>query len=153
MENKQMLEEFLELVQIPVNSRNERQIADVLKAKLEALGLEVKEEDTGAKIGGNAGNIRAVLRGTADCEPLLFSAHMDRVANNGAIKPIVDEEKGIVHTDGRTILAADDVAGLCIILEALRKLKASDKPYGDIEVAFSVCEEFGILGGRHFAFS
>ena len=27
MENKQMLEEFLELVQIPVNSRNERQIA------------------------------------------------------------------------------------------------------------------------------
>ena len=92
MENKQMLEEFLELVQIPVNSRNERQIADVLKAKLEALGLEVTEEDTGAKIGGNAGNIRAVLRGTADCEPLLFSAHMDRVANNGAIKPIVDEE-------------------------------------------------------------
>lgn len=50
MENKQMLEEFLELVQIPVNSRNERQIADVLKAKLEALGLEVTEEDTGAKI-------------------------------------------------------------------------------------------------------
>ena len=44
MENKQMLEEFLELVQIPVNSRNERQIADVLKAKLEALGLEVTEE-------------------------------------------------------------------------------------------------------------
>ena len=120
MENKQMLEEFLELVQIPVNSRNERQIADVLKVKLKALGLEVTEEDTGAKIGGNAGNIRAVLRGTADCEPLLFSAHMDRVANNGAIKPIVDEEKGIVHTDGSTILAADDVAGLCIILEALR---------------------------------
>ena len=50
MENKQMLEEFLELVQIPVNSRNERQIADVLKAKLEALGLEVTAEDTGAKI-------------------------------------------------------------------------------------------------------
>ena len=36
MENKQMLEEFLELVQIPVQSRSERQIADVLKAKLEA---------------------------------------------------------------------------------------------------------------------
>ena len=152
MENKQMLEEFLELVQIPVQSRSERQIADVLKAKLEALGLEVVEEDTGAKIGGNAGNIRAVLRGTADCEPLLFSAHMDRVANNGAIKPIVDEEKGIVHTDGSTILASDDVAGICIILDALRRLKASDRPHGDIEVAFSVCEEFGILGGRYFEF-
>lgn len=152
MENKQMLEEFLELVQIPVQSRSERQIADVLKAKLEALGLDVVEEDTGAKIGGNAGNIRAVLRGTADCEPLLFSAHMDRVANNGAIKPIVDEEKGIVHTDGSTILASDDVAGICIILDALRRLKASDRPHGDIEVAFSVCEEFGILGGRYFEF-
>ena len=152
MENKQMLEEFLELVQIPVQSRNERQIADVLKAKLEALGLEVTEEDTGAKIGGNAGNIRAVLRGTADCEPLLFSAHMDRVANHGAIKPVIDEDKDIVTSDGTSILAADDVAGLCIILDALRRLKASDKPHGDIEVALSVCEEFGILGGRHFEF-
>lgn len=152
MENKKMLEEFLELVQIPVQSRSERQIADAVKAKLEALGLEVTEEDTGAKIGGNAGNIRAVLRGNADCEPLLFSAHLDRVANNGAIKPVVDEEKGIVHTDGSTILAADDVAGICIILDALRRLKASDKPHGDIEVALSVCEEFGILGGRHFEF-
>lgn len=153
MENKQMLEEFLKLVQIPVHSRSERQIADVLKAKLEALGLEVTEDDTGSKIGGNAGNIHAVLKGTADCEPLLFSAHMDRVANNGAIKPLVDEEKQIVHTDGSTILAADDVAGICIILDALRRLKASDKPHGDIEVAFSVCEEMGILGGRHFDFS
>ena len=119
MENKQMLEEFLELVQIPVQSRNERQIANVLKAKLEALGLEVTEEDTGAKIGGNAGNIRAVLRGTADCEPLLFSAHMDRVANHGAIKPVIDEDKDIVTSDGTSILAADDVAGLCIILDAM----------------------------------
>lgn len=153
MENRQMLEEFLELVQIPVHSRSERQIADAVKAKLEALGLEVTEDDTGSKIGGNAGNIRAVLKGNADCEPLLFSAHMDRVANNGAIKPIVDEEKQIVHTDGSTILAADDVAGICIILDALRRLKASDKPHGDIEVALSVCEEMGILGGRHFDFS
>ncbi len=153
MENRQMLEEFLELVQIPVHSRSERQIADAVKAKLETLGLEVTEDDTGSKIGGNAGNIRAVLKGNADCEPLLFSAHMDRVANNGAIKPIVDEEKQIVHTDGSTILAADDVAGICIILDALRRLKASDKPHGDIEVALSVCEEMGILGGRHFDFS
>ena len=44
MENKQMLEEFLELVQIPVNSRNERQIADVLKAKLEALGWKLRKK-------------------------------------------------------------------------------------------------------------
>lgn len=153
MENRQMLEEFLELVQIPVHSRSERQIADAVKAKLETLGLEVTEDDTGSKIGGNAGNIRAVLKGNTDCEPLLFSAHMDRVANNGAIKPIVDEEKQFVHTDGSTILAADDVAGICIILDALRRLKASDKPHGDIEVALSVCEEMGILGGRHFDFS
>lgn len=74
MENKQMLEEFLELVQIPVQSRNERQIADVVKAKLEALGLEVTEEDTGAKIGGNAGNIRAVLKGTGLRTAAVFCA-------------------------------------------------------------------------------
>ena len=39
MSEASMLKEFLELVQIPVQSRDERKIADVVKQKLIDLGL------------------------------------------------------------------------------------------------------------------
>ena len=44
MENKQMLEEFLELVQIPVNSRNERQIAMYLKPNWKRWGWRLRKK-------------------------------------------------------------------------------------------------------------
>ena len=148
---EQMLKDFLELTAIPVQSRQERQIADCLKKKLRDLGLTVVEEPI-AVADGTTGNIRAVLEGTCDAEPILFSAHMDRVKNNEAISPYLEEESQILRADGKTILAADDVSGICVILEALRRLKASQKPYGTVEVAFSVCEEVGVLGSKHFDF-
>ncbi len=147
-----LIQEFCELVRLEVYSKQERKIADVLKQKLEELGLEVYEDNTGEKIGGNAGNVYGVLRGDADKTPILFSCHMDRVANNGRIEPIVDEEKQLIYTDKTTILAADDVAGIASVLYALRKIKEEKIPHGDIEIAFSVCEEQGVLGSRHFEF-
>lgn len=43
MSEASMLKEFLELVQIPVQSRDERKIAHVVKQKLLDLGLTVKK--------------------------------------------------------------------------------------------------------------
>ncbi len=148
----QIVKDLIELVQIPVQSRNERQIADNLKAKLTALGLSVVEDEVFVE-GGNTGNIRAILKGDPTIEPILFSAHMDRVKNNNAIHPVLDEENNILRADGVTILAADDVSGISVILDALRQIIASDKPHGDIEVAFSVCEEAGVLGSSYYDFS
>ena len=145
--HEQMLAEFYELAGM------ERKIADILIEKLKALGLRVEEDDTGTKIGGNTGNLRAILPGDPTLEPVLFSAHMDRVGNNGHISPILDREQGLLRADGKTILAADDVAGICVILQALRMVQAQHIPHGDIEVAFSVCEEQGVLGSRHYDFS
>ena len=88
---QEIVREFVELVKIPVHSRDERLIADSLKIKLLELGLEVYEDDVGQKIGGNAGNIIAVLRGQTALPAVIFSAHMDRVANNGCIQPQIDE--------------------------------------------------------------
>lgn len=148
----QIIQDLIELVQIPVQSRNERLIADNLKAKLQTLGLEVTEDPICVD-GGNTGNIRAVLKGDPAIEPVLFSAHMDRVQNNNAIHPVLDAENNILRADGITILAADDVSGISVILDALRRIIASDKPHGDIEVAFSVCEEAGVLGSSYYDFS
>ena len=93
---EQMLKDFLELTAIPVQSRQERQIADCLKKKLRDLGLTVVEEPI-AVADGTTGNIRAVLEGTCDAEPILFSAHMDRVKNNEAISPYLEEESQILR--------------------------------------------------------
>ncbi len=149
---EQIVKDLIELVQIPVQSRNERQIADNLKAKLTALGLNVVEDEVCVD-GGNTGNIRAVLQGDPAIEPILFSAHMDRVKNNNAIHPVLDEENNILRADGITILAADDVSGISVILDALRQITSSNKPHGDIEVALSVCEEAGVLGSSYYDFS
>lgn len=123
MDQQRIIEEFKELVSIEVYSRKERAIADVLKKKLTDLGLTVTEDGAGEILGGDTGNLYAVLPGDPSIEPVLFSAHMDRVANNGHISPVINEEEGIIHSDGKTILAGDDIGGVCAILAMLRTVQ------------------------------
>lgn len=153
MDQQRIIEEFKELVSIEVYSRKERAIADVLKKKLTDLGLTVTEDGAGEILGGDTGNLYAVLPGDPSIEPVLFSAHMDRVANNGHISPVINEEEGIIHSDGKTILAGDDIGGVCAILAMLRTVQEEKIPHGTIEVAFSVCEESGVEGSRQYDFS
>ncbi len=153
MINQSMLDEFLELVQIPVHSKDERRICDVLKEKLSTLGLDVHEDAPVPDIGGNTGNVIARLKGDSKVPAVLLSAHMDRVGNPGKINPVVDEKGKLIRSDGTSILAADDVSGLCAILDALRRIIRDKTPHGDIEIAFSTCEEIGVQGSKHFNFS
>lgn len=148
MVNKQrLLDEFLELVQVDSASKDERLMADVLKPKLEALGFTVTEDDAGAKIGGTAGNLIAVLEGDKDAPALLFCAHMDRVEPGRGIKPVVQD--GVIRSDGTTILAADDVAGIAAVLEAVRTLQEQQIPHGRLEILFTVAEEGGLHGAKN----
>ncbi len=151
MSQPAIVEEFLELVRLNVNSKRERAIADALAAKLRALGFTVREDDTGAKIGGDAGNLIARLDGDPAFPPILFSAHMDRVENHGRIEPQVDGD--LIRSDGTSILGADDVSGLCAIMDGVRRVLAEGAPHGDIEVVFSVAEEIGLLGARYLDYS
>ena len=76
MQPVDMVQEFLEFVRLPVHSKDERKIADVVKAKLEEIGFEVSEDDTAQKVGGNTGNLIARMRGESGIPTVLFSAHM-----------------------------------------------------------------------------
>lgn len=153
MENKAFIEEFKELVSLPVQSRDERRIADVVRTKLEAIGLTVEEDGAAEKLGGNTGNLIARLPGDPDVPTVLLSAHLDRVKNPGKITPVVDEAEGLIKSDGTSILAADDVSGLCTVLDALRRIQRDNIPHGPIEVVFSVCEEVGVRGSKELDFS
>ncbi|MDR1085456.1 MAG: M20/M25/M40 family metallo-hydrolase [Deltaproteobacteria bacterium] len=143
-----IVEEFLELVRIPTHSYKERAIAEVLKNKLLSLGCHVEEDTAGAAINGEANNLIARWPGRQDREPILFSAHMDRVSNPGQINSVVNLNDDRITSDGQTILAADDISGLVSILEGLRLIEAEGTEHGDVEIVFSVAEEVGLQGAR-----
>lgn len=143
-----LLAEFLNLVKIDSPSGNERALADYIKEKLISLGWEVWEDGAAAATGGNAGNIIARLpgRGEGKNPVLLFSAHLDTVISSAGVKPVVAE--GVVRSDGRTILGADDKAGVAVLLEVARRLREEDVRHGGIVFLFTVGEEAGLLGSR-----
>lgn len=145
---KRLLDEFLNLLTITSSSFKEREVADLLKSKLTDLGLTVREDDTGKKIGGNTGNIIAHLKGTKENAPkLFFSAHMDCVDPCENVKPLIKD--GRITSDGTTILGSDDKAGVAPILEMLHIIKENNLEHGDIQIIFTVAEENGLLGAKN----
>ncbi|MGI6093261.1 MAG: M20/M25/M40 family metallo-hydrolase [Veillonellaceae bacterium] len=145
---KRMLDEFFELVQITCTSGKEREVADLVKQRLEDLGLEVTEDKAGEKIGGNTGNILGYLKGTAAGAPvIMLSAHLDSVEPCSGVKPQLKD--GVITSAGDTILGSDDKAGVASILEALRIVTEKQIPHGDVQVVFTVQEESGLCGSKN----
>ena len=124
MESNAMVNEFFELVQLDAASLNERAVADAILNKLKGFDCRVFEDDAGTILGGNTGNIYAIFDGELEGS-VLFGAHMDRVANGIGIKPQIKD--GRIVSDGTTILAADDIAGVVALLDGIRRIKASGK--------------------------
>lgn len=145
---ERLLAEFCELTRIDSPTKNERQIADILKNRLENLGMVVTEDQAGLAIGGNCGNVFAYLKGNLPQAPiLLLSAHMDTVDPCLSIEPVLQD--GRITSAGSTILGADDKAGIAPILEALRAIQEQSIPHGDIQVIFNVAEEGGLHGSKN----
>jgi tripeptide aminopeptidase len=151
IDRDEILKEFIELARIDSLTFNERSMTDILKRKLEEIGIEVYEDDAGKKIEGNSGNLIGTLKGTKKVPPIILMAHMDTVTPGKNKNPIVDGD--FIKTDGKTILGGDDIAGIVTILEALRIIVRERLEHGDIRVVFTVAEEGGLFGARNLDFS
>lgn len=148
MVNRQrIVDEFLELVQVDSLSREERQMADLLKKKLTGMGFQPEEDGAGQRIGGNAGNILCTVKGDRQVPAILLSAHMDTVVPGLGKKPRVDGD--MIYSDGTTILGGDDAAGIVCILEAVRVLQEENIPHGDLQITFTIGEEGGLWGAKN----
>ncbi|AZR73439.1 peptidase M20 [Anoxybacter fermentans] len=147
IKKKRLVDLFMELVTIDSETKKERKMADQLKTELENLGLEVHEDNAGENIGGNAGNVIGVLKGKVDTPSLLLCAHMDRVSPGKGIEPVLKD--GVITSKGDTVLAADDIAGVAAILEALWVIKENNLEHGEIKVLFTVAEEGGLHGVKN----
>lgn len=149
---KRLVESFMELVRIDSISREERDLADFLIEKLEDLGLEVIVDQAGEKVKSNCGNIIARFKGNIkEVTPIMFSAHMDTVVPGKNIEPVCEGDK--ILSSGKTILGADDKAAIAALLEALHIIKEKNISHGDIEIVFTICEEMGLHGAKNLDIS
>jgi tripeptide aminopeptidase len=145
---ERMTDSLLDLVRIDSHSKDEKRVADYVVRALREIGCDVRTDDAGEKVGGNCGNVIARLAGNSpNATTLLLSAHMDTVPPGEGVKPIRESDR--IRSDGSTVLGGDDKSGLAIILETLRALKETDARRGDLEIAFTICEEIGLLGAKH----
>jgi tripeptide aminopeptidase len=149
IDRERLVSEFLALVQISSGSKREGEVARRLVATLQGMGARVETDDAGEKVGGDSGNILARFTGTtADAPALLLSAHMDTVPPCDHVRPVVRGD--IIRSDGTSVLGGDDKAGIVAVLEAVRTVRARRIPHGPIEVLFTICEEIGLAGAKHF---
>ena len=140
---------FCDLVKIYAPSGGEKDVAAYLKTALKRLGARVAEDTANEKTGGNSGNLIATFAANAEGLPsLAFTGHMDCVENCQGIEPVLED--GVYHSAGDTILGGDDKAGVTAILEALTVMKETMIPHGKITVIFTIHEEDGLGGSKHF---
>ncbi|NLM67765.1 MAG: M20/M25/M40 family metallo-hydrolase [Enterococcus sp.] len=144
MSKARMVETFTKLVQIDSVSRNEGAVHEHLHNILSSIGMEVAEDSSKETTGLGGNNIIATYYGKTNQQPLFFSCHTDTVTPGVGIEVV--EKDGILYSKGETILAADDKAGIAILIEAMQRIQEENIETGNIEFVLSPGEEIGLIG-------
>jgi len=139
--------EFKNLLAIESPSRKEGKLAYYVADLFKALGYKPFFDSSSEATGSEVGNLIVKIPGTLEAEPIFFCAHLDTVGPCEGIEII--EEKGIIKSNGKTILGADDKAGIAILIELVRTLKENQIPHPPLELIFTTCEEIGLLGAKN----
>ena len=145
-----VLDLFRELAAIPSPSGRERPVADRTLGFLRDLGLEPTEDDAGAEIGSDMGNIHVALPPSDDGDglPIFLNAHLDTVPPTGPIDPEV--RNGVVVNRHDTILGADNKAAVAVMLAAVSDLVRTGRPHAGVELVLTPMEEVGLRGAKAF---
>ena len=146
--HQRMLKNFLEITKIYAPSDEEKNMLDYAQKELKKLGCKVYVDKAGKKFGSTAqGNLTANFKGNIKSAPFILGGHLDTVRPCKGIKTVV--KNGKVYSDGKTILGADDRAGLAIIFEILRTLKENKVKHPPLDIIFTLCEEGGMYGSKY----
>lgn len=134
-----VIKNFIELCKIPSPSGKEDKVREKILELYGDLG-EWKIDKTG----------NMYLKVGKGDKALLLNAHIDTVPVDGdSINVIV--ENGIIKTDGKTILGADDKSGVIAILEGIKRKK--DNLKGVVDIVLTVEEETGLKGAKNLDLS
>jgi tripeptide aminopeptidase len=139
---------FAELCAIASPSRRERACADRVIAELRDLGLEVEEDDAGAAIGGDTGNLLARIPGPPGAPSILLCAHLDTVGHGDVpVEPVLVDDGW--ENANHAILGADNKAAVAVMLVAARRAVEQGAPVG-LELLFTPAEEEALAGAKEF---
>lgn len=145
--SERLIKQFIELVQIDSETKEEAKIANYLKETFTSLGLTVVEDNSVLKTGFGANNLICTWKGNSDLhDTIFFAAHMDTVKPGKNIKPII--ENNCIKSNGKTILGADDKAAIAVMVELIHIIKEQNVTHGDIQFIFTVGEESGLVGAK-----
>jgi len=145
-----VLDNFLTLVNISSESGEEYDIIEYLVKRLKLYTRDVKVDSNG-KYPKGLGNVIARIPGNKKYTPIIFCAHMDTVRPGKGISPQI--LNNIIKSDGKTILGADDKAGIASILTLLKIIHKDKLDCCPIEIIFTFSEENGLLGSRSLNFN
>jgi len=142
-----LLQTFTDLLKINSPSLNEGGVAKYIAARLRKTNIDFYRDQSYKKFGGKCGNIYAKTKGRKGALPLLFVSHTDTVVETRRLKIV--NEGDMIRSDGKTILGADNKAGVAVMLELMESI-ARKRDIGKVEFLFTVAEEVGLLGAKHF---
>jgi tripeptide aminopeptidase len=144
-ERERLLDDFVRLCEIESPSKDERNVADVVRAELQSLGLRVEEDDSAQDTGSDAGNLLARIPGPDASPTILLCAHLDTVPLSAPVEVVQDN--GVLSNRNEAILGADNKAAVATVLGAVRRLVADGSPVG-VEILFTTCEELALAGAK-----
>lgn len=140
-----VLNEFLKLIAIPSPSGNEVKVSEYIQKRLGGYGLNTHIDKANVKNKNyKTGNIIVNIKGNGPT--VLFMAHIDTVEDGKVvIKPVI--KKGIIRSNGKTILGADNKVGVAALMRAAIDInKMRNRP--NVICAFTIGEETIMLGAR-----
>lgn len=148
LEKQHQVDFFIQTTCVSAPSKQEKNFAYYIEPILKEMGFSISYDNANQAFGGNCGNLIAYWPGTdPEIEPLLFSGHMDTIADTGKLKPILKD--GVILADGTSILGADDRSAISSYIEAVRAVQKSGMPCGPIELLFTTNEQGGLRGAEH----
>jgi len=134
-----LIKNFVSLAGIHGPSGQEKLVGDELEVRLGKLGAKIERREDGTII--------ATLppsKGYEDSPTVMLSAHQDTVMPTKPENIIIGPRR--IHTNEKSILGADDRAGLAEILEGAESVLEQGLPHPEVKFVFTVDEERGLLG-------
>jgi tripeptide aminopeptidase len=148
LERRYLSGTFAELCRIESPSLKERACAERVIAELRAIGVSTEEDDAGARIGADCGNLLARILATKPRRgSLMLCAHLDTVPLAAPVDPVLVE--GGWENANEGILGADNKAAVAVLLALARRVVSVGSEL-DIELLFTVGEEIALAGASEF---
>lgn len=137
---KRLVDIFIELVKIDSPSGNEEKMRDKVETELKKMGAKTSHD--------RFGNLYAAFDGTG--KPFLLEMHLDTVQPGEGIIPVIKGDK--ITSRGKTVLGADDKAGIAETIEMLYVLKERRIAHRPLDLVFTREEEKGLTGATNISY-